>query len=89
MFFGKHLLKIDKDVDEPSNILWENQDVSNSEFYVRKVVSYLLIALILCFSVLFLLAANVVTGTNSKCTNAEYKEEDLTTVLATKNENVI
>jgi hypothetical protein len=74
LFMGKHLLKVDKDVDEPSNIKWENQDVSNCEFFVRKFISYLLIALILVLSVLFLLAANSLTVTNN-CPDTKYTED--------------
>ncbi len=88
LFLGKHLLQVDRDVDEPSNIKWENQDVSSFEFYCRKFIVVLAITALMCFSALFLLVANSLVVTR-ECADVEYTEDSLQTVLATKDNGVL
>ena len=64
------------DVDEPSNIKWENQDVSNCEFNVRKYIVYIYILILMLISVIFLASANALTVTNNCKDDIVYKKEE-------------
>ena len=74
-----YIMSVHMDVDEPSDIKWENQDITLVDFYKRQILVYLIILGVMFISVLILLIAN---GTQVKyeCKNRTWKLEDLAEV---------
>ncbi|KAL4509992.1 hypothetical protein ABPG72_010185 [Tetrahymena utriculariae] len=65
MLQNKHLLKINFKPDEPSNILWENLEVSSFNRFLRTLVVIILVIIVMIITFAVIIIANIATPQNS------------------------
>lgn len=64
-YYKGKLLKIREKVDEPSNIKWENLDVSTSERIGRVCVVLFLVLIVMLLTFIIIFVANIVKPSSS------------------------
>jgi len=69
LFLGRYLLTLDRKVEEPSNIKWENLDVGAFEFGFRRFIVYISLVFVILISFILLMIGTAITMTDvkSKC----------------------
>ena len=87
-FFGKYKLKVEQAV-EPTNIMWENQDISPSETSKRRMVTKLITAFIILLSVCFILASHMAKGALTQTEKCPERTETYITNTANHTEMAI
>jgi len=68
-FLGRYLLNLERNVEEPSNIKWENLDVGKLEFNFRRLIVYICLVFVMAISFILLMvgAAVAKSDVGSKC----------------------
>jgi hypothetical protein len=59
-FRGKKLLDLERKVEEPSNIKWENLDVGSIEFGFRRLIVYFMLIIVMALSFIFLIVGTAI-----------------------------
>ena len=75
LFLGKHKLEINTSPD-PSDIIWENLEVSTKEFYFRRIIVMLIILFILLagFVVIYIIRKYEISLENPDYCQAVYQK---------------
>ena len=87
-FFGKHALNVQEAV-EPTNIMWENMDISPSESAKRKVVTKVITFMIILLSVICILASEGVSAALTQSEDCPGRINTMITNTANHTEVVI